>query len=145
MTTPRQAGGGGDGEGTRKHQQHQQQQQQQQQQPWSRLYSAFWRALGLTISFEVSLLQFVFWPMPYAESALFTDDLRARVHVFSLALIFKMWSKVHTYTHITYTSHTHTHITHTSHTHHTHTHTHTHLQNMDQDALSQPILQARLD
>lgn len=63
--------------------------------PWSRLNSAFWRAAALTFSFEAALFQFVFWPIPYSESVLFADDVRARVHVYSLALIFKMWGKVH--------------------------------------------------
>eukprot|EP01035_Chromulina_nebulosa_P026428 gene26428-34595_t len=53
----------------------------------------------LTIKYEFLLLQHIFFHLPYREEGkdhgYFPNDKWARVQLFSLALIFKLWDKPH--------------------------------------------------
>lgn len=51
--------------------------------------------ISTTICYVIAIVQYVFLGYTYKKSKMFSNDMWARVQVFSLSLIFKMWKKSH--------------------------------------------------
>lgn len=51
--------------------------------------------IGVLLQYWICLAQFVFAKKAYSECVLFPQDKHARVQIFSLALIFRLWSEPH--------------------------------------------------
>eukprot|EP00605_Chrysophyceae_sp_TOSAG23-4_P001435 GSChrysophyteH1.ASY1.ANO1.1563.1 assembled CDS len=52
-------------------------------------------AVGATVKYFSAMFQWVFAGKGYSEDVYFNDDIHARVQVYSLALIFTLWSEKH--------------------------------------------------
>lgn len=58
------------------------------------LFTIF-NAIKLSFIYEYALIKFIFFKLSYSNSSLLFPSIHARVQVFSLSLIFKMWSLKH--------------------------------------------------
>jgi hypothetical protein len=59
------------------------------------LLSALFIVIASTVAYWLALGDFVFFHTPYSLSPYFSDDLHAKVQVYSLSLIFKLWAHKH--------------------------------------------------
>jgi hypothetical protein len=57
--------------------------------------SSIANAVNILIKYEIALVYFIFYNKKYSEVPLSNNDRWAKVQIFSLSLIFRLWSKPH--------------------------------------------------
>jgi hypothetical protein len=56
---------------------------------------SIFKILVITLQYELALVQYIFFGRTYKNSNFFDNDKWAKVQIFSLSLVFKMWNKPH--------------------------------------------------